>query len=260
MFPGLSQFPEGQIIAFALVFLRVIAMLISWPVFGTPTVPIHVKVLLAVIFSVLLFPTLHFDNADLIQIGDEIIFLAIRELAVGLTLGFLMRMFFFAITIAGEIISVSIGLASAQLYNPVMGSQSNVVEQFEMMLATLFFLSVNGHHVFIDGLAQSFEMVPVAAVGLKTQAYGGIAEIVKDVFVMGIKISAPVMVAVFLANIAMGVIGRAVPQINVLVTSMQVTTLLGLAVMIVTIPLFVGEMNGLVEVMASRLFQFMKVL
>ncbi len=260
MFPGLSHFPEGQIIAFALIFLRIIAMLISWPVFGTPTVPIHVKVLLAVIFSVLLFPTLKFANAEMIQIGNEIIFLAIRELAIGLTLGFLMRMFFFAISIAGEMISVSIGLASAQLYNPAMGSEANVVEQFQMMLATLFFLSVNGHHIFISGLAQSFELVPVAALGLKTQAYGGIEVIVKDVFVMGLKMSAPVMAAVFITNIAMGIIGRAVPQINVLVTSMPVTVLLGLAVMIVTVPLFIGEMNGLAEVMASRLFQFMKVL
>lgn len=259
MFPGLSQFPEGQIIAFALVFLRIIAFVVAWPVFGTAVVPVSVKVLLALTMSMILFPVISFTNVDLIKIDDQIAFLAIRELCVGLALGFLMRMFFFTISIAGEIISVSMGLASAQLYNPAFGSSSNVVEQFQLMLATLFFFAIDGHHVFIHGMAQSFEIVPVAAIAVKSQAFGGISQITQDVVLAGLRMSAPVMVAIFIANLAMGILGRAVPQINVLVTSMAVTLILGLAVLIVTTPLFLGEMSGLINLMAERFFQFMKV-
>ena len=260
MFPGLTQFPEGQIIAFALVFLRFMAFVIAWPVFGSATVPVYSKVLLAVVMSVVVFPTLHFANADLIQINDQIIFMAFRELMIGLCLGFLMRTFFFAISVAGELISVSIGLASAQLFNPAMGSQGNVMEQFEMAIATLFFLALNGHHVFISGIVQSFDLVPVAAIAIKTQGLSGFSNIVQDVVLTGIKISAPILVAIFLTNLAMGVVGRAVPQINVLVTSMPVTLLLGLTVLIVTTPLFVGEMSGIINNMAERFFQVMKVI
>jgi flagellar biosynthetic protein FliR len=259
VFPGFNQFPEGQIIAFALVFMRIIAFVVAWPVFGTSSVPVSVKVLLSLTMTMIFFPVVSFQNIDLIKIGDEIVFLSIREIFVGLALGFLMRMFFFAISIAGEIISVSIGLASAQLYNPAMGSQSNVIEQFEVMLATLFFFAIDGHHVFIQGMAQSFQIVPVAAMAVKSEAFGGIAQITQDVFLSGLRISGPIIVAIFLANVAMGIVGRAVPQINVLVTSQPVTLLLGLAVLIVTIPLFLGEMTGLINLMAERFFQFMKV-
>ncbi len=260
MFPGLSQFPEGQIIAFALVLLRVIAMVVAWPIFGTNSVPVHTKILLSITFSVLLFPTIKFNNINLINMGDELIFLAAREIMVGLALGFLMRMFFFAVSIAGEVISVTSGLSSAQLYNPAMGTHGNVIEQFEVMLASIFFLAMNGHHIFLSGLAQSFDFAPVADIAIKTNAFGGIGGMVQEVFLMGLRISTPVMIAVFLANVAMGIIGRAVPQINVLVTSMQVTLLLGSAVLFVTVPLFINELSGMMDIMSSRLFEFMKVM
>jgi flagellar biosynthesis protein FliR len=261
LFSGLTQLPEGQIIAFALVLLRIVAFVIAWPIFGTNSVPVTVKVLLAVILSMLVFPTLtNFQNAAQIKFGDEIIFMSIRELGVGLMLGFLMRLFFFAISIAGEIISVSIGLGSAQLFNPAMGSSGSAVEQFEIMLASLFFLVMNGHHVFLAGLGQSFTFVPISDVGINTASFGGMAQIITDVFLMGLKISAPVLVAIFLTNVSMGILGRAVPQVNVLVTSLPVTLMLGFAVLLITTPLFVGEMSGMITSMADNFFKMMKAM
>ncbi len=260
MLPGFDHFPEGQIIAFALVLFRTLAFVIAWPVFGSNNVPVPVKVLLSLVLSMIVFPTLKFQNIDLININDQLIFLATRELFIGLALGFLMRMFFFAVTITGDLISMSIGLSSAQIFNPTLGVQSSVVEQFEMMIATLFFLAINGHHVFIQGMVQSFEIAPVAAIAVKSASFAGITTIVQDVFVAGLKMAAPILVAIFMTNIAMGIIGRAVPQINVLVTSMPVTLMLGLVVMIITLPLFFGEMNGLLNLMAERFMQFVKVM
>lgn len=260
MFPGLSQFPEGQIIAFALVFLRLIAFVVTMPVFGTSTVPVPTKVLLSLILAMTVFPTVSFQHVDLLKIDDVIILLSVRELFIGVALGFLMRMFFFAVSISGEIASISIGLASAQIYNPAMGSQSNAIEQWETMLATLFFFAINGHYMFIEGMVQSFQIAPVAAVGVNAFSFGSIAQIVQDTVLAGLKLAGPVMIAIFLANISMGIIGRAVPQINVLVTSMPVTLLLGLGVLFLTTPLFLNEMNMLLNLMGERFFQFMKVI
>jgi flagellar biosynthetic protein FliR len=257
---SLYQFPEGQIIAFALVLLRLLAFFISWPIFGVSTVPTPIKVLLSVAVALMMFPVVKFSGIDLIKISDEVILLSIRELAIGLCLGFMMRMFFFTVSAAGDIISVSIGLGSAQLFNPTIGGQSGVTEQFQVTLATLFFLAINGHHLFIAGLASSFEIVPVAKMSINTEAFTGFVVAAQNVFSIGLRIASPVVVAIFLSNITMGVIGRAVPQINVLVTSFPITILVGVSVMIITIPLVLGEMNVLLEVMSDSFMKMMKVL
>lgn len=260
MIPGFDQMPEGQIIAFALVLLRLLAFFFASPIIGTQNVPIPVKILLSIVLAVVLFPIVSFQNVDMIRISDDVLFLAIRELFIGLFLGFLMRSFFFAISVAGEIISVSMGLGAAQVFNPTLGSQSNVIEQFQVAIATLFFFSLNGHHWFIQGMATSFELAPVSALAVKYQGFAMISNVIQDVVLIGLKISAPILISMFLANVAMGVVGRAVPQINVLVTSLPVQILLGLAVLLVCIPLFIGEMNGLIDVMANQMIAAMKVL
>jgi flagellar biosynthetic protein FliR len=257
---GLYQFPEGQILAFALVLMRIIAFVATWPVFGSANVPMPVKLLLSILFTMVVFPTLHFTNTDLITMNDELLLLSAREIFIGFSLGFLMRMFFFIVSIMGEIVSVTMGLSAAQLYNPAMGSQASVLEQFEVTLATLLFLALNGHHIFIGGLVQSFSVAPVASLSLNYHAFATIGAAAQEIMVIGLKMSAPVLVAIFLTNLSMGILGRAVPQINVLITSMPVTALLGLLILIITTPLFVNEMGGMIDVMAERFFQFMKVI
>ncbi len=106
----------------------------------------------------------------------------------------------------------------------------------------------------------SFELAPVSAMAVKYEGFAIISNVVQDIVLIGLKISGPIMISMFLTNIAMGVVGRAVPQINVLVTSLSVQILLGLAVLLVCIPLFVGEMNGLINVMAEQMIAAMKVL
>ncbi len=260
MIPALANFPEGQIIAFALVLLRVIAFVVAMPVIGSQTVPVHVKVLFSMVLSFLLFPVLHFQNADLIRISDQVVFLAIRELFIGLFLGYLMRLFFYAITIAGDIIGISSGAGQAQIFNPAMGTQSTVFEQLYSVIATLFFFGLNGHHIFIQGLAKSFELVAIADVAIKAQAFATIAIGFQEILVIGVKLAAPVMISVLLTNLAMGVLGRAVPQMNVMVTSMQVTFLVTLFVLIVTVPFFVDQLEYILRTMADHFMSTMKVL
>jgi len=258
--PGFNGFPEGQIIAFALVFLRVIAFVVAWPIFGTQLVPVPVKVLLALVLSVVLFPVIKMQNVDLIKIGDELVFIAFREIVVGLFLGFLLKFFFFAVSIAGEMMGISSGLSSAQLFNPAMGSQTNVMEQAHLILATLFMLAFNGHHLFIQGLAQSFDLVPISSMGIKFEGFSTLSLAVRDAFFMGIKMASPVIVTVFVTNLTMGLLGRAVPQLNVMMTSFQVTIVIAVSVFFISIPLFVNEMDGLLQMMAERFFSVLKVI
>lgn len=260
MFPGFAQFPEGQIIAFALVFLRVVAFVVAMPVIGTTAVPVQVKVLLSVAMAMILFPVMRFQNGDWIRISEQVTLLAGREVLIGLFLGFLMRLFFFAVSIAGELIGVSSGASQAQLFNPAMGTQSNVLEQFYTVLATLFFFGLNGHHLFIEGMAKSFELLPVTDVGFRTSGLAQVSARFQDILLIGVKLAAPVMVSILLTNLAMGVLGRAVPQMNVFMTSMQVTFLITLFILMITVPFFIDEMEVLLRTMADRFMTTMKVL
>jgi flagellar biosynthetic protein FliR len=244
----------------ALVFLRVVGFVVSWPIFGVSTVPVNVKVLLSVMLSICLFSSIQISSVTGLAISEELPFMAFREIAIGLFLGFLSRCFFFAVSVAGEIISMSMGLASAQIFNPALGAQSNIIEQLQVILATLVFLAIKGHHMLLTGLAKSFEIIPLGPMALKVAGLGVAASYGQDILLMGLQIAAPVIVAILLTNMAMGIIGRAVPQINVLVTSIPVTITVGFAVMFLSLPFLVFEMGHLSNVMVEKVFDVMKAL
>jgi len=260
MFGQLMQFPEGQIVAFALILLRMIAFVFAMPLFGTPAVPMPVKISLPLVLSLLLFPVLIGSATHDFAITESVIPLAFREVFVGLFLGFFVRLFFFAVSIGGELIGISSGLASAQIYNPAMGSQTSILEQFQVMMATLLFLALSGHHYFIEGLIKSYEFLPVGELSFNAAATRNLAMLAQDVIYLGVQLAAPIILSIFLANLAMGIIGRAVPQMNVLMTSMQATILVTFAVLIVCIPVTLASMNSILGRMTDELMQILRVI
>jgi flagellar biosynthetic protein FliR len=112
----------------------------------------------------------------------------------------------------------------------------------------------------IMGLSQSFDILPIGVVGFKAQGFSGLTMITKEVIEMGLRMSGPIMVSIFVANIAMGVLGRTVPQINVMVTSLPVQILMGVFILILTMPLFFSEMNHFLDTMATEFISILKVL
>lgn len=259
MFPNFI-FDEQQIIILFLVLLRMSAFVVAWPIFGVEQVPSSLKILLAVILSILVYPTLRVPAMEPGDLEKMLIWLGLKELAVGLVLGYLMRLFFFAVGIAGQMISSSMGLANGQLMNPTVGIDGGAIEQYQVTLATLFFLSINGHHLFLSGLVQSFEFIPVSLEGINLAAFSGFGAIAQQIMVLGLKMSAPVIAAILVTNLAMGILGRAVPQINVFITSIPVNILLGFFIMMLTLPLFSEEMGGLLNAMTEHFFRFVKQL
>jgi flagellar biosynthetic protein FliR len=251
---------ETQIIIFGLILLRMIAFVVSSVVFGSGNISAPVKILLALVLSMVVLPSIHLTPADSARLVEDVVLLSARELLIGVSLGFLTRLFFFTVGMTGELVSVSIGLGQAQIFNPMMGSNSNTVEQFYNTIATLIFFAANGHHLLISAIAQSYELVPLAQMKLNLGPYAEIATFAQDMMVMAIKMCAPIIGAILITNIAMGVLGRAVPQINVLVTSMPVTLMLGFVLMFLCIPLLVTEMNGILDLTHSKMMLVMKAL
>ncbi|MES2855629.1 MAG: flagellar biosynthetic protein FliR [Bdellovibrionota bacterium] len=255
MLPILN-FNEAELLAFALVLIRVSAFLVTWPVFSAFAVPQQLKILLAVLITMTIFPVVSRHGLTVEVLSQEILYLALKEVMTGVCLGFLTRLFFFAITSGANLIATAAGLANAQIFNPTMGATTTVIEQFYVAVGTLLFMSMNGHHIFLTGLVQSFEAIPLTS-GIDIAVFKDSGLILQMVVESAIKISAPVMVVVFFLNVAMGIIGRAVPQINVLVTSMPVNFMAGILVMLVGIPALMFEMNHQIVDFADVMFKFM---
>ncbi len=249
---------EVKMLIFALILLRMIAFVVSAPVFGAPQVGIPLKILFCLIFAMCIFPAVKLEPKVLDGLDNDIISLAGREVLVGLCLGFLCRIFFYAISMAGEFAAISLGLTAAQLFNPHMGTQGNIIEQFYSVIGMLFFFMVGGHHIFIGGLSESFEFIKIGELSFNVGPLGEVATLGQALFSITVKLTAPVMVAILLSQVAMGLLGRAIPQINVLVTSFPVTIMIGLGVMILCMPLYMNGLAGIMDMVGTKMLQVIK--
>src|SRR5262249_39284936 len=153
----------------------------------------------------------------------------------------LARLFFFAFQVAGELVSLSVGLSSAQMFNPALGGTATSLEQLYVAFATLFYLSVNGHHFLLSGLVDSFRIVQISPELINTHEFKNTALLVKQVVEVGLKFSAPILVSILVVNVVLGVIGKTVPQMNVLVTSFPINILVGFVILIFTLPLMIDQ-------------------
>lgn len=255
---SLYNFNTNELLAFALILLRLIGFFVSMPIIGSVTVPTSSKVLLSLTVSMIIFPQVGWAKLTSSLEHLDIITLAIKEMFIGLSFGFLARLFFMAVTMAGEVTSISMGVSSAQLFNPTMGVSSTALDQFYVTIASLFFFSINGHHVLISGIYKTFELVPITKTSLSLTGLQEFGAVTQNIMSIAVKMSAPILVTILFTNVAIAIVGRAVPQINILITSLPVNILVGFAVVIVGMPLLVLEMNSLLGISTAELFEFIK--
>jgi flagellar biosynthetic protein FliR len=260
----LFRLNEAEILLFGLALLRISSFFMTWPVFSIGNVPSPIKVLLSVAATMAVMPALPRTGLEAKGFELALAGLAIKEVAIGLFMGAIARLIFYAVEIGGAFASTSMGFSSATIFNPATGSTTSIIEKFYVVLLTLLFLSLNAHHAFLSALVESFVAFPPAHVtsGIGpnfeslqiagSSAANGVAVsggtgwaggIVQLTMVAGIKMAAPVAVVIFFLNVAMGIVGRAVPQINVLITSLPVNIVAGLMVMIVSLPALMMDLD-----------------
>jgi flagellar biosynthesis protein FliR len=259
---SVSQLNEIQLIAFGLILLRMSGFVFTAAILNSPSISIPLKILLSLVLTMTMFNTVATNSVlvDLKAMEDSLISLAAKEAIIGISLGFATRIFFFAINMAGEMISVAMGLGQAQMFNPMMGAMGNVMEQFFVALATLLYMGLNGHHFMIEGISDSFQVISLASLNMKAIGYYEVAKYTQEFFIFGIKIAAPVMISMLVVQVGVGILSRAVPQVNVLMTAAPVTILLGFGILFISLPLMLLQINGLLEVSTAELFKFIKMI
>ena len=252
------NFSETEILFFSLVLVRMTSFVVSWPVFGVETVNSHIKVLFATALTLVVFPTLKWTPYQVQALQSNLILLVLREVFIGLSMGYLARLFFFAFRIAGEMVSQAMGLSAASMFNPSMGGQTSSVEQFYTSFATLFYLSVNGHHYLITGLVNSFQWVPAAVLSLNVSQFTGVTQMTQEILELGLRFSAPVVISILVVNLVLGVVGKTVPQLNVLVTSFPINIMIGFFLLIITLPMLMDQLGDFLTLSTTRVFQLVK--
>lgn len=221
--------------AFALVLMRVSGMMLAAPIFSSVTVPRRVKVALAVAVTVVIFPMVRPSIGDLPPTLLGTAAMAVGELAVGLVIGLAVMMLFVAMQLAGQAIDQQMGLGLARVFNPMFESEVGVVSQLYLLIATALLLILNGHHLIVGGVIDSFRAMPPGQVTLQPEMLSVVRGLLAGSYAMALKVSAPVIVVLFLVSVMMGFLGRTVPQINILVVGFPLRIGIGLVALVMTI-------------------------
>ena len=246
---GLQAF--GMIGTILWTMLRIGAMLMAMPLIGTRAVPSRVRVVLAGALAVALSPLLPpvpqwtgFDAATVLSIA--------RELAIGVSIGFLLRLVFEAGAMAGELVAQGTGLAFAQMSDPLRGGSSGVIGQWFYLLFGLLFFSTNGHLALISLLMDSYKAVPIGAALPNIDTFlSGAPTFALQVFRGALGLALPLTVAMLAINLAFGVLARAAPALNPIQLGLPVALLLGLFLLTV----LAGEMGPPVQRLFDAAFQ-----
>ncbi|MBD9534391.1 flagellar biosynthetic protein FliR [Stenotrophomonas sp. STM01] len=225
------------------IMLRIGAMLMAMPMVGSRAVPARVRVLLGIALSVALAPIL--PPVPLFYGFDSVTVLTIaRELAVGICMGFLLRLIFEAGAMAGEMIAQSTGLAFAQMTDPLRGGSSGVIGQWFYLLFGLLFFTTNGHLAVVSLLVDSYKALPIGTALPDPHAMAALAPtLAVQIFRGALSLALPLTVAMLAINLAFGVLARAAPALNPMQLGLPVALLLGLFLL----TLLAGEMGPPVQ-------------
>lgn len=241
--------------AFFWPFLRVGALLLASPVFGARTVPVRIRIILAVVLTLVIQPTLPFLEAVEPLSGPGILII-LQQLAIGIVMGIILQIMFGSLVMAGQAMATTMGLGFASAADPQNGVQVTMVGQFYMIIATLFFLSMDGHLLLLQMLADSFIAIPIHSDIFSMEILWNVALFSAEMFVTAILISLPVMVGVLLVNLGFGVMTRAAPQLNIFAVGFPTTMLAGFLLMLLSLPILFPLLTDL---FASS-FNFMRFL
>jgi len=222
---GLSQ---EQFKCLILILLRVSIILSMFPIFGGMMVPKPVKAGLALMITIVLFPIVRPDPRLFPESLVGSINLILSELVLGLIIGLTIRLFFAAIQLGGQLIGFQMGFAIANVLDPESGTQGSILAQLGYWVALLCFLILDGHHVLLETLANSFSVIKMGSLGIGVGIFNRISEVSGDMFAMAIKIGAPAIAALLLTSAAFGIIAKVVPQVNILIVAFPIKIVVGL--------------------------------
>lgn len=242
------------------VLIRIASFWVALPVFSAG-VPGTLRVGFAAAVALLVAP-----NLPGVSPPDELgayALLVLSEALVGLAMGLVVLTLLAAVQVAGQLVDAPLGFSVAHVLDPQMGLDTPLIARFKFVVALLVLFATNGHHALLRAVAESFTVLPVGFATLRPEAAGVGVEAMGLMFVLAVRMAFPVVAALFLADVALGLVARAVPQVNVFFLGIPMKSVVGLALLLAALPMFVGQLGALFAddgYIANALMQLMEAL
>lgn len=256
------NFTQAQVDAWMALFwwpyLRIFGVLIVDPFFSNNAIPVRVRVGFSILLALLLAPNLG-PLPQVAVVSPEGLIIVLRELLIGLSIGFVVRIVFSTMEMAGQLAGLQMGLGFASFYDPQHAANTGIVAQFLGLFMLLVFLALNGHLIVLRALIESFVQLPIStslpgAGGMKMVAdYGAV------IFRAGVMLSLPVLAALLITNLAIGVMTRAAPQLNVFAIGFPITIAIGAVALYLSLPLLVPHIEAMLADMTRFFLKLMQV-
>jgi len=243
-------FSETAIASFLAGFLwplmRIGSIFVAAPIFSSRQVPARWRAALALVITWLVMPIL--PPMPVVEtFSHEALLIAVQQIAIGVLIGFILQLVFASLVFAGQVMAYSMGLGFASMMDPQNGVQVPVVSQFYLILVTLLFLVLNGHLILIEVVVDSFATMPVAVDGLSRNTLWDFVIWGGRVFSGGLLMALPVVTALLVTNLGMGIITRAAPQLNIFAVGFPMTMMIGFVIMWATVPDLLNNFGELVD-------------
>jgi flagellar biosynthesis protein FliR len=239
------EFDPKDVVAFVLVLMRAAGIFLTAPVFSSRNIPVTVKASWILLVAFLVFPVVDFKSLTLPSSGIPLTIAVIRELLIGFSIGLGATLIFTGIQLAGQIVDIQMGLGMVNIIDPTTNIQISAMGQYYFMIATLVFLAVNGHHVLLRGVVDSFSIVPLGQAHFSTALGTEMMNLFSQVFFIAFRVGAPVIGALFITNMALGIVARTVPQMNVFIVGMPLNLAVGFLITAVSMGFFTFILQGL---------------
>jgi len=239
---NLPWFDIQHITVGLLILLRISALIMTLPVLGHILVPSQVKIGLIVLLTVLIYPLVADQVASISLEPLSFAVVAMQEILIATALGLFAQLIFTAAQFAGQLMSFQMGMTVANVFDPATHSQQAVIAQLATTLAMLLWLTSGAHHMFLHSLIDSFTLFPINH-SWSFPALMDLTDAASNMITLALKISAPIMLLLTFVYIALGLLSRAVPQIQVFFVSFPLTVGLGLLTFAMGMPAFIYLMN-----------------
>ena len=231
----LSAWTEMKFILFLLVFLRNTGLMIGAPFFQSRNISNPLRVGLAFFLAVVFLPLLNLPGNSP-QSFWELVFLMIQEFILGLIMGYILYLAFAGLQLAGQLVEVPMGFGMVNVLDPQTGGQMPIIGQLYYLTAIWLFLLVNGHHILLNVLAQSFKILPVGKLFYFTKGLPLIIKNFSQLFWLALQVAIPIIGVLFLTDVGLGVLSKLIPQINVFILGFPIKVFLGITLLILSLP------------------------
>ncbi len=222
---------------FFLIFLRLNGLFLFVPIFNSKNTPFSAKIGISFFLAAIVFLWVPLPSrASFDTLGY--CFAIVREVSVGAVIGLMVNLVFCGVRLAGNMISVQMGLGVANIYDPEYGGTADLMAQAKGLLVLMIFLSVNGPHWLIEAIVRSYDLIPLGGMQFSSNLAGKLMSLFGSLFVIAVRIGGPIIVSLWLVSLILGILGRLVPQMNVFMLEFPSKILVGLLAMIVCLPYF----------------------